>query len=1050
MHKLLSLNGNIPFQFIKLIRRGSQILLVTIILNGLAINTFSQPSPQEGNNFKNIPIPPSPNASSLGKFGDIPVSTSTGIPDISVPIYSYSDKQKDINLSVALRYHAGGHKVEDMASNVGLGWALNAGGVIMRTMKGFPDDEPNGYINTPPLPLLNTTNFDYISTEPSSSTPTNQGICLENSPSFFWTVKQIAENTYDGESDIFNLSVGTINEKFFLSKNKVPIFMTPNNLIVEVNYGTGGYSINGFTITDANGIKYFFNVPEYTQTDNVVEPSVPAPPMYTSAWYLSKVLSADGKDEIQFLYENTTSQLYENAFAISFKTTNPGGNSSLQTIQSYNTSYNYDAKRISKIVVPDKTTIDFSYTFNREDFVGDKALTSIKITSGQYERLFRLEYGYFLSDNCLPGQFCPPPNSPNNWYKRLKLNSIREESGQSIKPAYTFDYNNTKLPHRNSKDQDWWGFYNGGLTGDLMNNTPSFAVLGRDRVPSLSHCKAWVLEKITYPTGGSTQFTYELNEGVGEGVTKPIGGLRVQKIEDFVPESSATYTTTYQYTLPSETTSGLLITIPAYTAYWSVMTNPTIGKDIYFNESLNPTQTLSYNNGSPVIYTRVKEERLATGLSTGYKIYEFTPGASDQMHDNIYPFVQKQDLPWARGQLLRTSTYNSAGSLVLFEENEYQTTVTLPPTTDSSTRNLIVGNYQWDNQGTLNKYLYGARYYYLTRGNSQLIKTTREDYSGNEVKQTITDYTYDNTYHMLTSTKTTDSFGRIVEIKQYYPFHYNAADHPLMEEMVLKNRVAEIISTEEWITENQTKAVKSIIVNGYAIHNTDLLKKSKVSVLESTSLIPWNEIGEFSPINMYRSTAITERVNINKFDARGRGIQFKFESDETVSLVFGVLNEFPIARVNALSENVFHTSFEETGTQEVLPSSPAHTGTRFLNTGVYDFSSNGFVPVSITNLKISYWYWSGNKWNFSGVVAWNNSINAGSRLDEIRVFPGDSQMTTYTYAPGLGITSQTDANNVTTYYEYDPFGRLKLIKDADKNILKTYEYHYKGSTQPSN
>ena len=51
-------------------------------------------------------------------------------------------------------------------------------------------------------------------------------------------------------------------------------------------------------------------------------------------------------------------------------------------------------------------------------------------------------------------------------------------------------------------------------------------------------------------------------------------------------------------------------------------------------------------------------------------------------------------------------------------------------------------------------------------------------------------------------------------------------------------------------------------------------------------------------------------------------------------------------------------------------------------------------------------------------------------------------ITTYTYKPLVGMLSETQPNGNVIYYEYDSFGRLKNIKDYNKKIIKTYEYHY--------
>lgn len=82
-------------------------------------------------------IPPSPNAASLGIYGDVPIGLYTGVPDISVPIYTI--KCGSIELPISLKYHASGIKVAQEASCVGLGWSFNAGGVITRTVYGYDD-----------------------------------------------------------------------------------------------------------------------------------------------------------------------------------------------------------------------------------------------------------------------------------------------------------------------------------------------------------------------------------------------------------------------------------------------------------------------------------------------------------------------------------------------------------------------------------------------------------------------------------------------------------------------------------------------------------------------------------------------------------------------------------------------------------------------------------------------------------------------------------------------------------------------------------------------
>ncbi|MCD4745066.1 MAG: BACON domain-containing protein [Bacteroidales bacterium] len=88
---------------------------------------------------------PSANASSFINEAKAMVSNYTGKLNYKIPLFSL--KSYDIELPISLSYNTSGAKVDEIASWVGLGWTLNAGGCITRVMKGLPD-EYKGTIGT--------------------------------------------------------------------------------------------------------------------------------------------------------------------------------------------------------------------------------------------------------------------------------------------------------------------------------------------------------------------------------------------------------------------------------------------------------------------------------------------------------------------------------------------------------------------------------------------------------------------------------------------------------------------------------------------------------------------------------------------------------------------------------------------------------------------------------------------------------------------------------------------------------------------------------------
>ncbi len=88
-------------------------------------------------------IPPSPEAAKLGLYTTIPVNYYSGIPETKIDMGEI--KIKNLTVPVNLSYYSGGIRQDEEAGCVGLGWSLNAGGVITRTKRHKDDFGDKGY-----------------------------------------------------------------------------------------------------------------------------------------------------------------------------------------------------------------------------------------------------------------------------------------------------------------------------------------------------------------------------------------------------------------------------------------------------------------------------------------------------------------------------------------------------------------------------------------------------------------------------------------------------------------------------------------------------------------------------------------------------------------------------------------------------------------------------------------------------------------------------------------------------------------------------------------
>ncbi|MEJ0101409.1 MAG: hypothetical protein WDO19_02130 [Bacteroidota bacterium] len=889
----------------------------------------------------------------------------------------------------------------------------------------------------------------------------------------------------------------------------------------------------GFILTDEDGNQYYFNAAETSISSFSTSD---APTTEKTAWYLTQIVDALGKDAITFQYESHAYSLptmfvsqTKKRLSSAPPPTPPGGEQLPHLIDQTTEIDQFIDGVLLKSITAGNWTVNFNYSFRND--IGDKKLDLITLSV----------------DNAVTKSFAFSYSASG---EKLILESLSEyPQGGGDPLQHTFEYYlKNEIPAIDSKAQDHWGYYNGADGNSSM--IPTFTTYqgiqtGGNREPDEERSMVGILTKIIYPTGGSTSFEYESNDfarvngrdipdlqtkivnhtavasakyttgpaednatfsisypqwvtihytisncdpnilgvcqspshepsggilqlsrssgdyivdingGIPDQVNNQTyqvslnagtyhlycsapglydnclisvkyedkeidntiksiagGGLRIKKITHFDginAQNNRVLTYEYKRTDGSDESSGIIANLPKYDYSYTQLAqtdnngNPGCGQPYhYIVYSSNSTHPLGTTNGSYVGYETITEKY--EGNNSSYKVVNYFTTA-DIYPDaiSVQPFLPPTSFDWRRGLLKRKDYFDAADNLVRQETKEY-----LP---DDSSRTEIVNLKIGQNttclasslltDGTYFPESYYTGYY---KHISEWFKLTSEtlvefDNNSNNSVTNMKQYEYDPVTLQQNKITTTDSKGYTSIVTITYPQGYAVTGNPT-NKTILGIKALQ----DKHILSKQIETVSTKIVSGVGTLVTGaILTSYDPSTLEAETVfnvLNKGGISGFTNFSIDQNSIVKDphyfpRLSFIYNDNRKLIEAGKADDYRTVYL-WGYNSCYPVAKVVGSDYNTVKNLI----TQTVLdnPATSDHDMRDELNN----------IRTGLLNTK--------------------------------------ALVTTYTYKPLIGITSETDPNGKTTYYEYDIFGRLKLIRDQDNNIIKTFDYKYQQNT----
>lgn len=1114
-----------------------------------------------GDPFQVNVIPPSPEVAALAKYADVPVSLYSGTPTINIPLYEL--QERDLTLPISLSYHASGHKVEDEASRVGLGWSLNAGGVITRSTRGAPDEHP-------------TRGFLHQAAEMGSRDVYLAGT---NEKKFGW-YDAMARGCRDVEPDVFYFNFAGYSGKFQFDWDGSIVIASGSKLsITPIGRNP---NIQGWEVRTPDGLRYVFNVQETSSTRYSPASFDPVNHCRFSialeesldSWHLAEIRSPYTNSSIYFQYDD----YFQTSERWSMETQVHNQHLAPATPSKERMTTDTQGRYLRRIWTSSgETTIEFIPGAARTDVEGTgsrelHALGAVQVRNRNETIVRHWDFGYDYSVG------------------RLTLRSAQEKIGNHAKPPYQFAYYSGGLPDPLSLHRDHWGFYNNNSARTLIPPTvahrfggPVELLSGADRSPAPNKLTVGMIKKVTYPTGGTDSFEFEPHEysyeqsrkleaevtipkgssvtvvtdvnrgkqedienftllkqtdlklladfsifecGFGCGASRPVltietsTGTEVFRTIGSIPPER--FSTTIRSLDPGQykfiaTANPLSVNLGRLAVRASLSWDEPTG-DFYTERKQGGgvrvakiTSTFGFDNPDKVtnyIYSKQDEnEEISAGslLESGY-VYEkwitYVIGGSVPPEENIDEFEEK----FVRFSQNRSALGTTQGSHVGYsqvtvvygdsEENgrtvyKYTSPINAPdsphfdipfaPATSREykrgllkeqldygsnstvpTRKITHGYYSnehiilglkvgWAQPGDsrantgvdyLDRYALGL--YANVIGYSRLIETKEllNDAFGGHEKMNAFEYDEDG-HKQLSKETTVDSEGNDIVTRYKYPSDYPTGINSALDRMVefhMLNPVVEKVTYKEERNGPRLK-VLSAFKNDYGLF------AGLVRLGQANSAKIGMPIGTMNPFQAVQRL-YEPRLIYHHYDNFGNILEHSQPNGMRTAYMWDENATLPIAKVDhAKANQIFFTSFEDA---DATTTAYAHTGKRSKRVNQRYAVPPAKLPQEPGDYILSYWKKVGaGSWQKEEKVISNyrlgDSITTntiGGHLDEVRLYPVGARMTTFTYQPLVGRTTETDFNNLSTYYEYDELGRLITTKDHQKNILEHYEYQF--------